>query len=110
MDAQRPNLTGVGRYEIFGHLSCGKAKLAEKHRVTPQEVEQCFLNREGPYLVDNREEHASDPATLWFLAETDTARQLKVMFIPYPEKPTLRSAYEPSQQVIDLYSRLTSQK
>ena len=40
------------------------AKLTTKHRVTSDEIEQCFMNHDGPYLVDEREKHATDPPTL----------------------------------------------
>ena len=36
-------------------------KLATKHNVTRDEIEQCFMNRDGPYLTDERAEHATTP-------------------------------------------------
>ena len=36
-------------------------KLATKHNVTRDEIEQCFMNHDGPYLTDEREEHATNP-------------------------------------------------
>lgn len=51
-----------------------KQKLAAKHNVLVEEIEQCFCNREKGFLMDTREEHASDPPTQWFIAETDYGR------------------------------------
>ena len=39
-------------------------KLATKHNVTRDEIEQCFMNHHGPYLTDEREKHAADAPTL----------------------------------------------
>lgn len=36
-------------------------KLEKKHRVDIREVAQCFENRCGMYLIDNREDHKTDP-------------------------------------------------
>lgn len=58
-----------------------REKLSLKHRVTEDEIVQCFANRDGRMLRDTREEHATDPPTLWFIAETDFGRLLKVIFI-----------------------------
>lgn len=55
-------------------LKCSTAveqKLAEKHGVNLDEVQQCLANREGGLLEDTREDHKSDPLTQWFMAETD---------------------------------------
>ncbi len=41
-----------------------RAKLADKHQVTEREVEQCFENIDGPLLIDNREDHRTEPPTL----------------------------------------------
>ena len=53
-----------------------KQKLAEKHGVNLDEVQQCFANREGGLLEDTRENHKSDPPTQWFIAETDYGRTI----------------------------------
>ena len=39
----------------------GQRKLATKHNVTKDEIEQCFMNHDGRYLRDEREEHATSP-------------------------------------------------
>ena len=80
-------------------------KLQEKHRVTRREVEQCFENKIGNYLEDDREEHRSDPPTLWFVAPTNCDRLLKVIFVFLDGNIYIKSAYEPSQTVIEIYNR-----
>lgn len=56
-------------------------KLDAKHGVSLDEIDQCFENKCGFFLVDDREDHKTDPATLWFVAETNKGRLLKVIFI-----------------------------
>jgi hypothetical protein len=78
-------------------------KLAEKHRVTRAEVEQCFENREGGLLLDPREEHRTDPPTLWFVADTDANRKLKIVFVQRGELVFLKTAYEANDDEKDIY-------
>lgn len=80
-----------------------KDKLQHKHGVSLKEVYECFLNREGPFLEDIRELHKTNPATQWFLAKTDKNRLLKVIFIEDDGEIILKSAYEPSEAVRDIY-------
>ena len=85
------------------------AKLASKDPpVSKEEIEQCFVNRTGGYLMDLREEHASDPPTRWFIAETHFGRKLKVAFIPTDEDIVIRSAFEPNAQEISIYLKFGS--
>lgn len=80
------------------------AKLASKKPpVTKEEIEQCFVNCEGGYLEDDREEHASDPPTMWFIAETFFGRKLKVVFIQREENISIRTAYDPNEEEIKIY-------
>lgn len=76
--------------------SAVKQKLAEKHGVSPEEVQQCFGNREGGLLEDTREHHKSDPPTQWFIAETDYGRRLKIVFILKDGDILLKTAYSPN--------------
>jgi hypothetical protein len=88
-------------------------KLAEKHRVSEDEIRQCFMNVEGSYLRDTREKHDTDPPTHWFISETNRKRKLKVVFVARKvETPNgaqvrvdIKTAYEPSAEEIDLYLR-----
>ena len=67
-------------------------------------MEQCFANRDGRFLIDDREDHASDPPTYWFIAETDYGVKLKVVFIPYPDGTIyLRTAYPPNNNELRIY-------
>jgi uncharacterized DUF497 family protein len=80
-------------------------KLRNKHSVTRREVEQCFENKCGLYLEDDREDHKTDPPTLWFVAPTSTGRALKVIFIYRDGQVHLRSAYEADQAAQSMYDR-----
>lgn len=85
------------------------AKLAAKQPpVTRAEIEQCFANRLGGYLLDEREEHASDPPTRWFIAETYYGRKLKVVFIPRGEDIVIRTAYDPNMDERRIYAKYGS--
>lgn len=78
-------------------------KLQKKHGVSREEVEQCFQNRTGQLLRDSREEHDSDPPTLWFIAHTNKARLLKVCFVTRERNHYLRTAYEPNSAELAIY-------
>jgi uncharacterized DUF497 family protein len=82
-----------------------KQKLAEKHGVSVDEVQQCFANREGGLLEDTREDHKSDPPTQWFIAETDYGRRLKVVFIFKDGNILLKTAYVPNCKEEKIYQR-----
>ena len=80
-------------------------KLMAKHNVTPEEVEQCFANRNGKCISDTREEHESEHPTLWFIAETHNGRKLKVVFVLEHGDTYIRTAFEPSEATIKNYLR-----
>lgn len=80
-------------------------KLLNKHNVSRSEVEQCFFNRTGRLLMDNREEHKTNPPTLWFLAPTNKGRILKVVYIQVDTHIHLRSAFEPNTAEEQIYRR-----
>lgn len=84
-----------------------RQKLKEKHNVDPEEVEQCFLNREGRFLEDTRENHRTDPPTQWFISETDSGRRLKVVFVEDEElgQIHIKTAYEPNSEEERIYGR-----
>ena len=60
-----------------------REKLVQKHDVSVDEIGECFANRTGRALIDTREEHATDPPTMWLVAETDHGRHLKIVFIQH---------------------------
>ena len=80
-------------------------KLAIKHAVTRQEVEQCFNNRSGRLLMDTRESHKTDPPTLWFIALINQSRMLKVVYIQIDFTIHLKSVFSPNETEIEIYSR-----
>lgn len=83
-----------------------RQKLKDKHQVEEAEIEECFLNREKGYLTDTREDHKSNPPTLWFVSVTDKGRILKVLWINDPVLGiTIKSAYEPNPEEIRIYSK-----
>lgn len=80
------------------------SKLANKKPpVSKEEIKQCFLNRTGTSILDEREEHASDPPTRWFIAETDVGRELKIAFIPKGNDVIIRTAYDPNSDERKIY-------
>jgi uncharacterized DUF497 family protein len=81
------------------------AKLRDKHGVTVREVEQCFENKCGLYLEDDREDNRTDPATLQFIAPTNQDRLLKVVFIFLDGNIHLKTAFDPDQADIAFYER-----
>lgn len=84
-------------------------KLNARHGVSVREIEQSFENVCGRLLIDSREEHKTDPHTLWFVAPTNSGRMLKIMYVQKDSKIHIKSAYTPSQAVIDLYEKLAKQ-
>jgi hypothetical protein len=80
-------------------------KLAYKHSVKLQEVHECFANRCGKYLLDTREQHATNPPTRWFISETNHGRKLKIIFVLDKGKIYLRSAFPPGPDEIRIYEK-----
>lgn len=91
--------------ELIIHASV-EAKLAEKHKVFRCEIIECFSNREGKLLEDTRAGNKTDPPTLWFVAETDHGRRLKVVFIKQKNGSLIiKSAYEANQEEERIYRK-----
>lgn len=82
-----------------------RAKLQSTHSVSEHEVVQCFMNRDGRLLQDTREQHRTNPPTQWFVADTDKGRTLKIVFVTMNACVHLKSAFEPNQTELDIYSR-----
>lgn len=83
-----------------------RLKLANKKPpVTKEEILQCFANNIGNILYDTRAEHITDPLTRWFIAETDQARKLKIMYIPQNPDITIKSAYDPNIEELRIYAK-----
>lgn len=74
--------------------------------MTESEVVECFVNRDRTALKDSREDHKTDPPTLWIIAETNHLRELKIMFmVDEDHNVILKSAYEPNQNEIEIYNK-----
>ena len=78
-------------------------KITTKHNVTIAEVRQCFLNRKGRLLVDNRALTRTNPSTLWFIADTNKLRTLKIVYTQDGLQVHLKTAYEPSEVETAIY-------
>jgi len=81
-------------------------KLRDQHDVERDEVGECFLNRAGKFYSDNREDNRTNPPTYWFVAETDKGRVLKVVFVRYPDRYQIKSAFPPKDGSDVLYQKL----
>ena len=80
------------------------AKLKSKHKVDRKEILECFLNRTGGFLEDTREEHKTEPPTMWFIAETNKERKLKIVFMELANgKYEIKTAYEPNKIEVRIY-------
>lgn len=83
-----------------------RQKISKKNPpVTEEEIKQAFANREGNYLTDKREEHATNPPTLWFIAETNKGKRLKVCFIDTGTDIVIKSAYVPNDDENRIYTK-----
>jgi uncharacterized DUF497 family protein len=80
-----------------------RRKLTEKHNVTEQEIIQCFSDNDRVLLKDKREDHKTDPPTLWFIGSTDFGRLLKVVFIFKDGEVIIKSAFPPNATEIRIY-------
>jgi uncharacterized DUF497 family protein len=81
-----------------------KAKLADKHGVSEDDVRQCFANRAPKLLEDNRADHKTNPPTQWFIAETDQGVELKVCFVLERGNIYLKTAYRPNNEERRIYT------
>ena len=80
-----------------------KGKLKTKHKVELNEVEQCFHNKDGRLLTDNRDSHKTNPPTFWFIAQTNKGRALKIAYIQIGMGIYLKTAYEPNEDEKHIY-------
>lgn len=82
-----------------------RSKLRDKHGVTEEELEQCFNNQVRTFIKDTREEHKTDPPTMWFIAETHKGRVLKVVFVFKDDQVYIKTAYPPNREEEAIYER-----
>ena len=81
-------------------------KLKTKHNVTRDDIEECFTNVRGRFLLDLRADHQTDPPTEWFVAETNMGKLLKIAFMHDRDnnKVILKSAFPPEVEAIRIYN------
>jgi uncharacterized DUF497 family protein len=79
-------------------------KLRERN-ISLVEIEECFFNHTGVYLIDDRPEHTTEPSTAWFIGETVEGRRLKIAFMLRDGQAVLKSAFEPSILEEDIYEQ-----
>jgi uncharacterized DUF497 family protein len=80
-------------------------KLKSKHGIARSEVEQCFINRTGKLLIDNRALRKTNPPTLWFISKTNKGRLLKIVYIQKGSEIHLKSAFDPIAIEISIYAK-----
>jgi hypothetical protein len=73
--------------------------------VTEKEILECYENKCGTYLIDDREKNRTNPETLWFIAETNHGRCLKVALMFIDGNVHIKSAYDPNEKEIEIYER-----
>lgn len=79
-------------------------KLKERHAVSEDEIFQCFQRLKTKFAYDTRDRNRTTFPTLWFIAETNTGRRLKVVFVRYgKDKAAIKTAYEPNDFEEKLY-------
>lgn len=68
-------------------------------------MEQCFANRIGRLLEDQRARHKTHPPTLWFLSQTNRGRILKVVYIQNGQAIHLKSAFALNTDELAIYAK-----
>ncbi|WP_206737671.1 hypothetical protein, partial [Klebsiella pneumoniae] len=79
-------------------------KLTTKHKVTKKEVHESLANLNGNMLIDNREQHKTNPPTNWFIAETNQRRELKVCFMTIDGDIHIKTAFETNEIERKIYA------
>jgi predicted GTPase len=77
------------------------------HAVSEDEIIECFANRDGRSCLDTREEHRTDPATQWFVAQTDRGRRLKICYV-FDERTAIveiKTAYAATSEIQRIYDK-----
>lgn len=84
-----------------------REKLKSKHNVSEDDIVECFSNICGRFLLDTRADHQTNPATEWFVSETNRGRQLKILFMYDKDtnKMVIKSAYPAEPEAIRIYEK-----
>lgn len=74
--------------------------------VSENDVDECFNNRTHLSLEDTREDHKTDPITLWFISENDYGRRLKICYILNADQQvSIKTAYVPNSDEERIYQK-----
>jgi uncharacterized DUF497 family protein len=84
-----------------------QGKLELKHGISRSDVEQCFINRQRSYLLDDRLDHLTEPPTEWFISENDRGILIKVVFVFDNRMIYLKSAFPPNSTEIRIYNTIS---
>jgi uncharacterized DUF497 family protein len=84
-----------------------QGKLELKHGISRSDVEQCFINRQRSYLLDDRLDHLTEPPTEWFISENDRGILIKVVFVYDNGMIYLKSAFPPNSIEIRIYNTIS---
>ena len=84
-----------------------QVKLELKHGISRGDVEQCFINRQRSYLLDDRLGHLTEPSTEWFISENDRGILIKVVFVFNNGMIYLKSAFPPNSTEIRIYNTIS---
>ncbi len=88
------------------HISDQVDKKLQKREIGQFHLLECFGNQTRSALIDEREEHKTDPPTQWFIAETDSGRRLKVVYIQITVLDfVIKTAYDPDASEEDIYQK-----
>ena len=84
-----------------------RIKLRSKHSLSVEEVEEAISNLDPSHklLEDSREQHKTNPPSLWFVSETNRGLKLKVVIIPANGDFYLKTAYPANSTEIEIYDR-----
>lgn len=79
-----------------------------KHNVLENEIREAWQSYDGTVLVtDDREEHRTNPPTVWFVVKTSGVRLLKIIAVIDSDGVAyLKSAYDANQKVINLFRKM----
>lgn len=90
------------------HMSDEVEEKLRQRGINQVHLLECFGNQTRSALIDEREEHKTDPPTQWFIAETDSGRRLKVVFIQLTALDVvIKSAYEPDENENRIYQKFS---
>ena len=65
---------------------------------------------ERGFIEDDREEHRTDPRTLWFVSQNNYGVKIKVMFVIRGSEIYIKSAYRATDTVSAMYDRKSAKR